>query len=196
MGETIYGIRWTRADGRSGWWTREVQGFFGIGLTGEGPYGRAWVSSQESARRTVESRPAREGLTLFVAVSERESVAEHQERLTRAHSLGHGLEWIFSGLVGDFTESALAAVDRLEAFGWKWEPKDVTGKQPPRGPEDGPVNISRVGVGDGHLVIEATQGGEATSVRMSEYNAWRVFGSLALMLGISLPAKIGKEIKL
>lgn len=68
------------------------------------------------------------------------------------------------------------------------------GKQPERGPKDGPVSVNRAG--EGRLVISAANTGEEPrSIEMSEYNAWRVFGSLALMLDIKLPPALGKAIK-
>lgn len=67
------------------------------------------------------------------------------------------------------------------------------GKQPDRGPDDGPISVNRIGEA---LVITARQGALETRCEMSEYNAWRVFGCLAVMLGVRLPAKIGKAIKL
>ena len=38
--------------------------------------------------------------------------------------------------------------------------------------------------------------GREHDIVCSPYNAWRVFGLLALMLGIPLPTKVGKAIKL
>jgi hypothetical protein len=45
------------------------------------------------------------------------------------------------------------------------------------------------------LLLSCTQDGEAMAVRMSEYNAWRAFGLLALMLKIKLPDSLAEEIK-
>lgn len=66
-------------------------------------------------------------------------------------------------------------------------------EQPERSDDDGPVEIQRVTEG---LVISCTQEGETTRLHVSEYNAWRVFGMLALMLGVELPKKLAKSIKL
>jgi len=65
-------------------------------------------------------------------------------------------------------------------------------KQPERLPEDGTVRIERTG--NGGLMI--CEDGTHTAVILSEFNAWRVFGMLSLMLGIPLPAKVSKAIKL
>ena len=72
-------------------------------------------------------------------------------------------------------------------------PRD--GGQPPRGPEDGAVNLKRERNAP-RLVLEVEQDGKSTRVVMSEHNAWRAFGLLAVVLGIKLPAKLAKGIKL
>lgn len=66
--------------------------------------------------------------------------------------------------------------------------------QAPRQPTDGPVAINRND--DDSLTIVATTDGIDGSIRVSEYNAARLFGMLALMLGIDLPSSLGKAIKL
>ena len=65
---------------------------------------------------------------------------------------------------------------------------------PKRRPTDGPVSVSRPT--DGVIQISCTNAGDISAVAMSEYNAWRAFGMLALMLEIPLPPSIGKAIKL
>lgn len=65
-------------------------------------------------------------------------------------------------------------------------------KQPERGPLDGPVSVNRYGDA---FVITAKQGALETTCEVSEHNAWRLFGLLALMLGVSLPTKIAKGIR-
>lgn len=67
-------------------------------------------------------------------------------------------------------------------------------KMPERGPGDGPVAVRRPT--DGEIAIAATTDGVEGCVVMSEYNAWRVFGMLSMMLGIPLPPATGKAIKL
>lgn len=64
---------------------------------------------------------------------------------------------------------------------------------PERQPFDGPISVRRVGES---FIIEATQGGLTTRVEMSEYNAWRTFGCLALFLEIPLPSHVSKAIDL
>ena len=66
-------------------------------------------------------------------------------------------------------------------------------KQPPRGPYDGPVGVRRVG---DEFIITAAQCDVETTCRASEYNAWRIFGALAAMLGVTLPKKVASSIQL
>lgn len=66
-------------------------------------------------------------------------------------------------------------------------------QQPARGPEDGPVVVRWIG---DLLEIEATGAGGTESVIMSQYNAFRIFGMMAMALGIKLPASVAKGIKL
>ena len=66
---------------------------------------------------------------------------------------------------------------------------------------DGPVSVARDG--DDRVIITVTPGvmdhgdlGSSTqSITLSRYNAWRIFGMLAVILGIPLPSKLGKLIK-
>ena len=66
--------------------------------------------------------------------------------------------------------------------------------QPARLPEDGEASVHRVN--PDHICIAADLNGETQRVYVSNYNAWRLFGMLAFMLGIKLPAKLLREIKL
>ena len=66
-------------------------------------------------------------------------------------------------------------------------------KQAPRTPIDGPMGVNRID--NDTLVVNVTHNGEEQSLVMSEHNAARVFGGLALMLGITLPSTLGKAIK-
>lgn len=66
--------------------------------------------------------------------------------------------------------------------------------QPPREPGDGSVAVDRLP--DGKLTICVETDGERQYITMGEYNAWRVFAMLSLMLDIDLPKKITKGIKL
>ncbi len=80
-------------------------------------------------------------------------------------------------------------------------------KMPERSPKDGPVSVNRLG--DDRICISAETLNlnpvedpinnywreSPHYLEMSEYNAWRIFGMLAIILGIELPKKVGKEIK-
>jgi hypothetical protein len=66
-------------------------------------------------------------------------------------------------------------------------------QQPPREPCDGQVSVNRH---KDELCISVTHNGQDQGLVMSEYNAWRVFGMLAMLLGVSLPKKIAKAIKM
>ncbi len=70
----------------------------------------------------------------------------------------------------------------------------MTIKMPPSQAGDGAMLIKRLD--DGKIVIDATIDGVTYHIEVSAYNAWRVFGCLALMLGIPLPKATGKAIKL
>lgn len=65
-------------------------------------------------------------------------------------------------------------------------------KQAARLPDDPGVRVSRDD--DGKLWISTDD--DCGAVHLSEYNAARVFGMLALFLEIPLPKHIGKAIKL
>lgn len=67
------------------------------------------------------------------------------------------------------------------------------GKQPERSASDGPVSVTRPAANK--IAICATTDGQGGELVMSEYNAWRVFAMLAVILGIPLPAK-ARKIKL
>lgn len=60
---------------------------------------------------------------------------------------------------------------------------------------DGPISIGR-DAGNDDLVVTIIHRGQLQALRMSEHNAATLFGSLALMLGISLPTALGKRIKI
>jgi hypothetical protein len=64
---------------------------------------------------------------------------------------------------------------------------------PVREEGDGEVGVHRV---NGKIQVTVTTNGETQSVLMSEYNAWRIFGMLSVMVGLSLPSVIAKAIKL
>lgn len=66
-------------------------------------------------------------------------------------------------------------------------------KMPERKPSDGPMGVSRPG--PEQITITATTDGEMQSITMSDYNAWRTLGVLAMMLGIPLSKEVGKAIK-
>lgn len=71
-------------------------------------------------------------------------------------------------------------------------------KQAERLETDGPIGIERDG--DDHLIIytETPPGGpvQRFCMRVSLFNAARIFGMLAFFLGISLPKALAKAIKL
>lgn len=62
-------------------------------------------------------------------------------------------------------------------------------QMPERTADDGPLSIRREGT-----LIFIEHEGEA--IAFGEYNAWRLFGMLALMLGIPVGARILRAIKL
>jgi hypothetical protein len=66
-------------------------------------------------------------------------------------------------------------------------------KMPARQPFDGPCAVRRIG---DVFHVEATQNGMTTRAEMSEYNAWRIFGCLALFLKIPLPPHVSRAIDL
>lgn len=65
-------------------------------------------------------------------------------------------------------------------------------KMPPREKSDGRVSVNRV---DDKIKIEVVTDGKTESATIGEYNAWRVFGMLSLMLDLPLPTNVGKAIK-
>lgn len=67
-------------------------------------------------------------------------------------------------------------------------------KMPERNESDGPIAVERPS--EGKIAIRVSNSGEMSSVVMSEYNAWRAFGMLSVMLGIPLSPAAGKAIKL
>lgn len=66
-------------------------------------------------------------------------------------------------------------------------------KQAERHPGDGPMYVGKEG-GE-HVRIECTTDGKPQTMLLSAFNAARVFGGLALALGIPLPSSIGEAIK-
>lgn len=66
-------------------------------------------------------------------------------------------------------------------------------KQPERELSDGPVAVNRI---DQFIVLSAEQDKKYEGMKVSEYNAWRLFGMLAVVLGVELPKNIAKAIKL
>ena len=67
-------------------------------------------------------------------------------------------------------------------------------KQPPRLDTDGAVHVQAI---DDHqkLMVSVVDDGTEHTIVMSPFNASRVFGMLAMMLGIPLPPATGKAIK-
>ena len=56
---------------------------------------------------------------------------------------------------------------------------------------DGPVSVSRV---RGGFDITCEQAGQSASIMIGHYNAWRVFGMLAVLLGVNLPDNMEIEL--
>lgn len=67
-------------------------------------------------------------------------------------------------------------------------------KMPSRQPKDGAVAVSRLD--SDFIALDATYGGDKESLVVSEYNAWRLFGLLSVMLGLPLTKKVSKAIHL
>lgn len=67
-------------------------------------------------------------------------------------------------------------------------------QQPERQPSDGPMTVERLE--DGRWLISVETDGERQSITCGGFNVWRVFGSLAFLLGVALPKKVSKSIKL
>lgn len=68
----------------------------------------------------------------------------------------------------------------------------VSYKMPERSPADGPMSVTREGE---KIRISAETDGKTESALMTEYNAWRAFGALSVLLGLPLPKAVGKAIK-
>ena len=66
--------------------------------------------------------------------------------------------------------------------------------QPKRAGSDGPVEIIRNR--DGALEMRVETYGATQVIECSDHNAWRLFALLSLMLGIDLPKRVTKGIKL
>jgi len=64
---------------------------------------------------------------------------------------------------------------------------------PLRSERDGEVKVERPD--DDSLLIYVVDSGQAQSLTVSPYNAWRIFGMLAFLLGIQLPRELAKLIK-
>lgn len=67
-------------------------------------------------------------------------------------------------------------------------------KQPPRSPHDGAIGVDRIT--GGKLVISVETNGDTQSVICSEYNASRILGALAVILGVRLNSQDAKSIKM
>ena len=63
---------------------------------------------------------------------------------------------------------------------------------PTRRERDGAVGVSRID--DDTLAITVTDDGVPQSMKLSRYNATRIFGMLAFTLRIPLPKALGKAI--
>lgn len=67
-------------------------------------------------------------------------------------------------------------------------------QQPPRADHDGPVTVRRLEA-DG-IRIAVTTNGTTEAIECSEYNASRVLGTLAVLLGVRIVPADAKGIKL
>lgn len=65
---------------------------------------------------------------------------------------------------------------------------------PPRTPSDGTIRLQRGG--EERLLVTVVTDGEQRSIDVGIYNAWRLFGMLALFLEIPLPKRVGKAVRL
>lgn len=65
-------------------------------------------------------------------------------------------------------------------------------KMPPRQPDDGPLRVARIRELPGYLEFNH----QAGNLILSDYNAARLFGMLAMFLEIKLPPKLAKAIVL
>lgn len=70
----------------------------------------------------------------------------------------------------------------------------MSGQQPERRAEDGPVKFAVHG--EHTYSISVTHNGKEQDLIVGAHNAWRLFGMMAMILGIALPAAIAKRIKL
>jgi hypothetical protein len=67
-------------------------------------------------------------------------------------------------------------------------------KMPARLPDDGLVRVSRLG--DDFIALDSTHAGKEESLVVSEYNAWRIFGLLSVMLHLPLSKAVNKAIQM
>lgn len=67
---------------------------------------------------------------------------------------------------------------------------------PERKPDDGPITVSLLGPNYDRVAISAEGPQGSSGLVISEYNAWRLFGMLSMILHIPLTKEAGKAIKL
>jgi hypothetical protein len=65
--------------------------------------------------------------------------------------------------------------------------------QPQRSEHDGQVEVRREGA---IIILSATQHEHPHFLPVSEFNAWRLFVALAVVLGAQLPKKLLKSIRM
>jgi hypothetical protein len=68
------------------------------------------------------------------------------------------------------------------------------GKQPERSEHDGAVRVER-NLKD-EIIISVTHKGAEQTLVMGEFNAWRIFGMLAFLLGAKLSKALQSAIRL
>ena len=67
-------------------------------------------------------------------------------------------------------------------------------KMPERLPTDGPLTVQRDGAIN-YIIHVENAAGRSSLIHISPYNAWRLFGTLAMMLEIPLTPAAKKAIK-
>lgn len=67
--------------------------------------------------------------------------------------------------------------------------------QPTRHPNDGPVIVERPTPGTVRIRVD-DKGKPPETIEVSLFNAFRLFGALAVALGVDLPARVARRIRM
>jgi len=67
---------------------------------------------------------------------------------------------------------------------------------PERKPDDGSLTVSLLGPKYDRVAISCERPSGCSGLVLSDYNAWRLFGILSVLLGIPLTKEAGKAITL